>query len=122
MKALKQVLSENLISKDIDIIPNPKRMPDGSAVIQLEIAAGAAIEFFKNAKGINVKRARFLPVKSTSDLFVVQSNLYTLERGQLKMSPNRVFPTVPLVKLGDHFTKVMYYTVLPDILGNKVFH
>ncbi len=36
-------------------------------VLQLETACGAAIEFFGGAaKGINVARSRFLPVKSTS--------------------------------------------------------
>lgn len=68
--------------------------------------AGAAIQFFKNAKGINVPRSRFLPVKSTSDLFIVQSELYNLHKGQLTINPKRTFPSVPLVKLGDHFSKV----------------
>jgi hypothetical protein len=33
-----------------------QKLEDGSAVIQLETAVGAAIEFFKGAKGINVSR------------------------------------------------------------------
>jgi len=119
LKAIKRVVDESAL-KDIDIIFNPKKLSDGSAVIQLEIAAGAAIQFFKNAKGINVPRSRFLPVKSTSDLFVVQSNMYTLEKGQLIMSPKRIFPSVPLVKLGDNFAKVSDYMNrfkgIPDIL------
>jgi UTP--glucose-1-phosphate uridylyltransferase len=57
---------------------------------------------------VNVPRSRFLPVKSTSDLFIVQSNLYALKRGELVMNPQRAFPTVPLVKLGDHFKKVLW--------------
>ena len=57
--------------------------------------------------GINVPRARFLPVKKTSDLMLVMSNLYSLNHGSLIMSPQRMFPTTPLVKLGDgHFAKV----------------
>ena len=89
----------------MDIIINPKSV-DGKGVLQLEIAAGAAIQYFNNARGVNVPRSRFLPVKSTSDLFVVQSNLYSLISGELVMNPLRIFPTVPLVKLGDNFRKV----------------
>lgn len=47
-----------------------------------------------------------MPVKTTSDLLVIMSNLYTLRTGALEMSPKRAFPTVPLVKLGTHFNKV----------------
>lgn len=62
--------------------------------------------------GINVPRSRFLPVKKTSDLLVVMSNLFTLKNGTLIMNPERTFPTMPLVKLGDpDFSKVGCYTV-----------
>ena len=99
------MLKENALD-DIDIIINPK-VEKGRAILQLEIAAGAAIQYFRNARGVNVPRSRFLPVKSTSDLFIVQSNLYSLEYGELVMNPQRAFPTVPLVKLGDNFKKVL---------------
>jgi UTP--glucose-1-phosphate uridylyltransferase len=56
--------------------------------------------------GINVPRRRFLPVKTTSDLLLVMSNLFTLNRGNLVMNAQRSFPSVPLVKLGTSFTKV----------------
>lgn len=58
--------------------------------------------------GINVPRRRFLPVKTTSDLLLVMSNLFTLNRGNLVMNPKRSFPSVPLVKLGTSFVKVDY--------------
>ncbi len=76
-------------------------------MIQLETAAGAAIQFFNNVKGVNVPRSRFLPVKSSSDLFVVQSNLYELQNGYLILDPKRPFPTVPTVTLGDKFKSVI---------------
>lgn len=57
--------------------------------------------------GINVPRSRFLPVKKSSDLLLVMSNLFTLTNGTLVMNPARVYPSLPLVKLGDpDFTKV----------------
>jgi len=57
--------------------------------------------------GINVPRSRFLPVKKTSDLLLIMSNLFKLGNGTLVMNPARNYPILPLVKLGDpDFTKV----------------
>ena len=54
-----------------------------------------------------VCRSRFLPVKKSSDLLLIMSNLYSLSNGALKMSPDRMFQTTPLIKLGDqNFKKV----------------
>jgi len=102
--------------KEIDIIANPK-VHNGTPVIQFETAAGAAIQFFKNARGINVPRNRFLPVKATSDLFILQSDLYSTENGTLVMNPARPFPTVPIVKLGAQYKNVSDYQ---KRLGGKV--
>ncbi|KAG5463031.1 MAG: UTP--glucose-1-phosphate uridylyltransferase family [Olpidium bornovanus] len=104
LKAIKRVLQNKELN--LDIIVNNKATDKGEKVIQLETAVGAAIKHFKGAHGINVPRSRFLPVKSTSDLFLVTSDLYTLDHGELTMNPRRLFPTVPNVKLGDHFKKV----------------
>lgn len=84
----------------------PQTLDGGQNVVQLETAVGAAIKCFDNALGINVPRSRFLPVKTTSDLLLVMSNLYSLDAGSLTMSPKREFPTTPHVKLGSSFTKV----------------
>lgn len=81
----------------------------GEKVLQLETAAGAAIKHFETGIGINVPRTRFLPVKGTQDLLLVQSNLYSMEHGTLLMNPRRPFPSVPLVKLGSEFAKVNEY-------------
>ena len=75
----------------------------------METAVGAAIKHFRGAVGINVPRSRFLPVKSCSDLFLVQSDLYSLKHGELICNPTRQFSSVPLVKLGDHFKKVQNF-------------
>ncbi|XP_077438805.1 UDP-glucose pyrophosphorylase 2b isoform X3 [Vanacampus margaritifer] len=94
---------------DMEVIVNTKTLDGGQNVIQLETAVGAAIKCFDNAMGINVPRSRFLPVKTTSDLLLVMSNLYSLDAGSLTMSPRREFPTTPHVKLGSSFTKVPCY-------------
>jgi UTP--glucose-1-phosphate uridylyltransferase len=90
----------------MEIIVNHKVTDKGTNVIQLETASGAAIKSFNGAVGINVPRSRFLPVKTTSDLLLVMSNLFTQKKGILEMNPLRSFPSVPLVKLGTSFTKV----------------
>merc|ERR1711977_766230 len=89
-------------------------------VIQLETAVGAATKCFTKCKGINVPRSRFLPVKKTSDLLLIMSNLYKLNNGSLVMAPERMFQTTPLIKLGDEFKKVSdflkRFSSVPDIL------
>lgn len=76
-------------------------------MIQLETAAGAAMRNFKGAIGINVPRRRFLPVKKTSDLLVVMSNLFMIADGGLRVNKKRSIAALPLVKLGDlHFQRV----------------
>lgn len=105
----------------MEIIINNKALDKGQNIIQLETAVGAAMKSFENAIGINVPRSRFLPVKKSSDLFLVMSNLYSLKNGSLTMSPQRMFPTTPLVKLGDgHFSKVKEFLGrfegIPDII------
>lgn len=105
LSAIDRVLSEG--SLNIEIIVNNKSLDKGLNVIQLETAVGAAMKSFDGGLGINVPRRRFLPVKKTSDLLLVMSNLYSLQNGSLVMNPERMFFTTPLVKLGDnHFAKV----------------
>jgi UTP--glucose-1-phosphate uridylyltransferase len=56
--------------------------------------------------GVIVPRKRFLPVKKTSDLLIVMSNLYNIKSGSLEMNQLRSIDLVPLVKLGAQFNKV----------------
>ncbi|KAJ7217916.1 UTP--glucose-1-phosphate uridylyltransferase [Mycena pura] len=107
LRALKRIMDNG--GMELDIIVNPKMTEKGDAVIQLETAAGAAIKHFKNAHGINVPRSRFLPVKSCSDLLLIKSDIYSLEHGQLVPNPERMFATVPVIKLGDHFKKIQQF-------------
>lgn len=103
--AIRRILTEKTL--DMEIIVNPKEVEGGLNVIQLETAVGAAMKSFDGSIGIHVPRRRFLPVKKTSDLLLVKSNLYDLRNGSLLMSPKRMFPVTPLIKLGDnHFAKV----------------
>ncbi|KAF2903000.1 hypothetical protein ILUMI_03169 [Ignelater luminosus] len=119
LDAIERVLNEDTLK--MEIIINNKSLPKGLNVIQLETAVGAAMKTFEESIGINVPRSRFLPVKKTSDLLLVMSNLYNLKNGSLVMSPQRMFPTTPLVKLGDnHFANVKEFlgrfANIPDLI------
>lgn len=119
LDAIDRVLGQNKLN--MEIIVNHKTLETGLRVIQLETAVGAAMKCFEGAIGINVPRSRFLPVKKTSDLLLVMSNLYSLRGGSLVMSPKRMFETTPLVKLGEnHFSKVKEFLSrfanIPDII------
>jgi len=118
LPALKRIMDNG--GMELDIIVNPKVADDGTAVIQLETAVGAAIKHFKNAHGINVPRSRFLPVKSCSDLLLITSDLYSLQHGKLVMSQDRMFSQTPVIKLGDTFKKIANFQkrfrTIPNIL------
>lgn len=107
LRAIKRVVENDEL--DLEIITNNKSLDNGEPVIQLETAVGAAIKHFRGAKGVNVPRSRFLPVKSCSDLLLITSDLYSLEHGKLVMNPQRQFSQTPVVKLGDTFKKVANY-------------
>ncbi|XP_035492286.2 UTP--glucose-1-phosphate uridylyltransferase isoform X1 [Scophthalmus maximus] len=116
--AVRRLQQQNQL--DLEIIVNPKTLDGGLNVFQLETAVGAAIKSFNNAMGVNVPRSRFLPVKTSSDLLLVMSNLYSLDAGSLTMSKRREFPSTPHVKLGSSFTKVQEFLSrfenIPDML------
>lgn len=119
LSAIKRILTEG--SLNMEIIVNPKVLENGMNIIQLETAVGAAMKSFEGSVGIHVPRSRFLPVKKTSDLMLVKSNLYVLKNGSLVMSPKRMFPITPLIKLGDKdFSKVKEFESrfinIPDLL------
>ncbi|KAF8806463.1 UTP-glucose-1-phosphate uridylyltransferase [Phlegmacium glaucopus] len=107
LKALKRVVENKGL--ELEIIANNKTLEDGRSVLQLETAAGSAIKYFKNAHGINIPRARFLPVKNCSDLLLVRSDLFMLLNSHLVMNENRMFGTLPVIKLGDHFKKIQQF-------------
>ncbi|KAF5405527.1 UTP--glucose-1-phosphate uridylyltransferase [Paragonimus heterotremus] len=117
LSTMARLLEEDRIS--MELIVNPKTLKP-TPVIQLEEAAGAAIHNFDNPRGLTVPRHRFLPVKFTSDLMLVMSNLYVLEKGRIVPSPKRNFPTLPLVKLGKHFGHIKNFKerlrTIPDML------
>lgn len=77
--------------------------PTSPRVVQIESAMGAAIEVFEGAVALEVDRSRFRPVKTTDDLLVLRSDVYSL-------GANGVLESVtepPLVKLDPRFFKTI---------------
>lgn len=68
---------------------------DSPAVVQLEGAMGAAVEIFDGAQAIGVPRSRFLPVKSTADLLVLRSDVYTFT-DDARLEGREISPVVRL--------------------------
>ena len=64
------------------------RDPSSPAVLQLESAMGAAIASFPGARVLCVPRTRFAPVKTTDDLLVLRSDVYSLS-AELTVYPQR---------------------------------
>lgn len=64
------------------------------------------MRYFNNAHGVHVPRSRFLPVKTCSDLLLIKSDLFSLQNARLVLSPERMFATTPVIKLGDHYRNV----------------
>jgi len=104
---------------DLGVIVNRKTVR-GQDVIQLESAVGSALECFEGAQGLTVSRKRFLPVKKTEDLLLVQSDLFELKHGRLLRNPKRKFAELPLVQLGEKFAHTAEYlkrfSVPPSLL------
>lgn len=95
------VMGLPLIRNEKTVDPSDNTSPK---VYQIESAMGAAIEVFEGATAIVVDRDRFLPVKATSDLLLIRSDLYALD--QRKALVKQV-PTVPDVALASEPYKLI---------------
>jgi UTP--glucose-1-phosphate uridylyltransferase len=111
LRALAGALEENDGVLELPLIVNRKtvdpRDPDSPAVLQLESAMGAAIESFQGAGLLRVPRTRFVPVKTTDDLLVLRSDVYTLTAEMLvEPRPERA-EHLPFVELDPRFYKLL---------------
>lgn len=81
------VLGLPMISNEKAVDPNE---PSSPRVIQLETAMGAAISVFEGARALRVPRSRLVPVKTTSDLLALWSDVFELDgEGRVRESPAR---------------------------------
>lgn len=87
LMSLKRALTDG--SLYLPIIQNFKTI-DGTEVIQLETAMGAAIDSFPRARALRVHRDRFFPTKKAADLFVLQSDACVLDdMSRIRRNPHR---------------------------------
>jgi len=107
---------------ELDFVLNNLVQPTGRLEVLLETPASMAIQCFSKAEAIHVPRMRYRAVKSTAQLMLAQSNIFTFdnETGEMVMNPRRVPATVPLIKLGEEYASVADFQkrmpVVPNIL------
>ena len=98
--SLKEKLAEYDGVLPLPVIRNKKTVDPTDAssapVIQLETAMGAAISLFDGAICVQVDRMRFLPVKTTDDLFIMRSDRFHLTDSYEMEDGNYIFPCVSL--------------------------
>jgi UTP--glucose-1-phosphate uridylyltransferase len=107
LRALDEVLAGQGGVLELPLIANRKtldpRDPDTPEVIQLESAMGAAVASFPGAEVLCVPRTRFAPVKTTDDLLIVRSDVYTLT-DDWRLEP---VPSPPYVELDSRYYKLL---------------
>lgn len=98
--ALKAKLDEYEGLLPLPVIRNYKTVdPTDSTspkIVQLETAMGAAIGLFEGAICVKVDRMRFLPVKTTDDLFIMRSDRFHLTDSYELEDGNYIFPAISL--------------------------
>ncbi|RSX53819.1 UTP--glucose-1-phosphate uridylyltransferase [Bifidobacterium goeldii] len=98
--ALRDMLAQYDGVLPLPVIINAKTVdptnPDSTPVVQLETAMGAAIGLFDGAICVQVDRMRFLPVKTTNDLFIMRSDRFHLTDSYEMEDGNYIFPNVDL--------------------------
>jgi UTP--glucose-1-phosphate uridylyltransferase len=110
-----RVLSETLERSDgvleLPLIINRKtvdpRDSSSPAVLQLESAMGAAIGSFSGASLLCVPRTRFVPVKTTDDLLVLRSDVYTMTDDLLVEPVPERAGRLPFVELDSKHYKLL---------------
>ena len=108
LEVLDRTLAERSSVLGLPLIRNEKTVDPADAsspaVVQIETAMGAAVEVFEGATAIGVGRERFLPVKTTSDLLLLRSDVYDVgEDSRL----TKVVDPAPLVELDTkHFKSI----------------
>jgi len=111
LEVLANVLLDTRGILGLPMIANEKPVdpadPSSARVVQLETAMGAAIEVFPGAQVLRVGRDRFVPVKTTSDLLVLWSDVYALAPdARIVQNPARTAPA-PFVDLDPKFFRTV---------------
>ncbi|XP_039003452.1 UTP--glucose-1-phosphate uridylyltransferase-like [Hibiscus syriacus] len=76
----------------------------GTSVLGLDSLSNSKL--FQKSVGVSIPQSHFLPLNSTSDLLLLQSDLYTFKEGILVRNDKRVSPSDPHITLGPKFKKI----------------
>jgi UTP--glucose-1-phosphate uridylyltransferase len=111
LEALAEALERNAGVFELPLIVNRKtvdpRDSSSTEVLQLESAMGAAISSFADAQILRVPRTRFAPVKTTDDLLLLRSDVYSLTKDMhVEPAPERA-DDLPLVELDPAHYKLL---------------
>jgi len=101
LKALQWILISQDGIMQLPLIINPKTVDD-TPVYQLETAMGAAISVFVRSKALVVPRMRFAPVKKTTDLLALWSDVFDLN-DQYQIVLRRNVTEAPVISLDDRY-------------------
>ena len=98
------VLGLSLIRNSKTVDPRDEH---STPVYQLETAMGSAISIFSGARAVRVPRSRFAPVKTTNDLLLVRSDVYSMTR-DFRLVPDEGAATAsPVVDLDRRFYRLI---------------
>lgn len=91
---------------NIPVIFNHKKY-DKETFVQFESAMGCGLNLFEKAGCIEVDRSRFFPVKKTSDLLLIRSNIIekTSEGTLVKKIKNKL----PIIKLSSDYDEITVF-------------
>ena len=111
LQVLSDVLERSGGVLELPLILNRKtvdpRDPSTPKVLQLESAMGAAIGTFPGARLLCVPRTRFIPVKTTDDLLVMRSDVYSLTDDFVVEPVPERRGSLPYVELESRFYKLL---------------
>ncbi|KAL5066556.1 hypothetical protein RYX36_028293 [Vicia faba] len=118
LRAIKRLIDTNRLKPKK---PSILKGSDYDQTLRQETKAESAVQFFDNVIGVSTPESRFLPLDATSDLLLLQSDLYTYREGVLTRNPARTNPLTPVIDLGPEFAKIddfqSRFKSIPSITG-----
>jgi UTP--glucose-1-phosphate uridylyltransferase len=105
MKAMKKAIAERKLN--LPVIKNQKKIAN-TDIIQVETAMGAALQSFERAGIVDVERVRFSPVKKMTDLLMLQSDIFLMDKDfRIIRNPDRpdALSILPSIKFHSGFMK-----------------
>jgi len=94
---------------ELNLVTEEHPTEGGEVLVKLKTSAGAAVQSFEKVIAVACPRRFFLPVKTPSDMFLVQSDLYKIRHGLLEIRPEANATKPPIVKLGKFFSSIEDY-------------